>query len=75
MPAGNAAPGDHGGESEGAVNSPDKMLCEELDKVIHAGDKLAEAAHYVQANYDGIHRLRLALAKWYQTRADEHGRK
>jgi len=53
--------------------SPDEMLCNELNKVIEAGDKLAEAAHYVQSNYDGIHRLRLALAGWYKTRADKNG--
>lgn len=53
---------------------PDEMLCNELNKVIEAGDKLAEAAHYVQSSYDGIHRLRLALAGWYKTRADENGR-
>ena len=34
----------------------DQMLCAELDKIVKAGDKLAEAAHFVQSNYDGIHR-------------------
>lgn len=46
----------------------------ELTKVINAGNKLAEAAHYLQENYDGIHRLRLALSNWYKVRADEFGR-
>ena len=54
--------------------SPDEMLSNELSKVIKAGNKLAEAAHYVQSEYDGIHRLRLALSEWYKTRADENGR-
>jgi len=57
-----------------SIVSPDEMLCNELGKVIEAGDKLAEAAHYVQSSYDGIHRLRLALAGWYKTRANENGR-
>lgn len=41
---------------------------------ISAGDKLAEAAHRVQADHDGVHRLRLALSNWYQVRANEFGR-
>ena len=52
----------------------DQMLCAELDKIVKAGDKLAEAAHFVQSNYDGIHRLRIALSDWYKTRANENGR-
>lgn len=47
---------------------------EETYKIIIAGNKLAEAAHKVQSDYDGIHRLRLALAEWYRTRANEFNR-
>jgi hypothetical protein len=53
---------------------PDRMLCDELFHVIDAGNKLAEAAHRVQADHDGIHRLRLALSNWYRVRSDEFGR-
>ena len=56
-----------------SVNSETKIN-DELDETIKAGNKLAEAAHYVQSNYDGIHRLRLALAEWYKVRANENGR-
>jgi len=47
---------------------------EELNKIIEAGNKLAEAAHKVQSDYDGIHRLRLALSEWYKVRANEFDR-
>jgi len=57
-----------------SIVSPEEMLCNELNKVIEAGDTLAEAAHCVQSSYDGIHRLRLALSGWYKTRANENGR-
>lgn len=46
----------------------------EYDALARAGNRLAEAAHRVQADHDGIHRLRLALAEWYQTLADQGGR-
>ena len=51
-----------------------RQTAEELTKVIEAGNKLAEAAHYLQKEYDGVHRLRLALSEWYKVRADEFGR-
>ena len=49
-------------------------LLHELTRVKDAGNALAEAAHRVQTDYDGVHRLRLALAGWYQALADEFGR-
>lgn len=55
-------------------NSPDPVLMTTFANTISAGDKLAEAAHRVQATHDGVHRLRLALADWYTTRANEFGR-
>ena len=55
--------------------APDPILMKTFSETISAGDTLAEAAHRVQADHDGIHRLRLALAKWYTVRADEFGRK
>lgn len=58
------------------VNNQDKitLLQEELNKLIMAGDNLAQASHRLQSKYDGIHRLRKALSEWYKTRADEFGR-
>ena len=47
-----------------------KNVNEELNRIIKAGNHLAEAAHRVQSEYDGIHRLRLALAEWYKARAE-----
>lgn len=55
---------------------PPVMLqtAEELNKIIEAGNKLAEAAHRLQSEYDGVHRLRLALSEWYKVRANESNR-
>ena len=47
---------------------------DEFAKVVKSADELAEAAHRVQADHDGVHRLRLALANWYTVRANEFGR-
>lgn len=52
----------------------EKQLIDEIKAIREAGDKLAQASHRVQSTYDGIHRLRLALANWYKVRADEFGR-
>lgn len=54
--------------------APDPLLMDTLKDAIEAGDKLAEAAHRVQADHDGVHRLRLALSNWYAKRANEFGR-
>ena len=40
-----------------------------------AGNKLAAAALRVCEDYDGIHRLNLAIADWAKTIANEGGRK
>lgn len=55
-------------------NAPDPILMETFSETISAGDKLAEAGHRVQADHDGVHRLRLALSNWYRIRANEFGR-
>jgi hypothetical protein len=57
-----------------AVTSEVEMLAEQLNRVTEAGNELAAAAHRISATFDGVHRLRLALARWYQTLADEFGR-
>lgn len=65
-----------------AIKNADKIynqisieaFSKELTKVIEAGNNLAAAAHRVQSEYDGIHRLRIALAGWYKMRADEFDR-
>lgn len=41
--------------------------------VPRAGDELAAAAARVCAEYDGVHRLRAALSKWFDVRAGIHG--
>lgn len=51
-----------------------EFIAQELTRVITAGNALAEAAHRVSATYDGVHRLRLALAGWYTALANEGGR-
>jgi hypothetical protein len=52
----------------------DETQLRELHRIKTAGNALALAAHQVQAEYDGVHRLRLALAGWYQALADEFAR-
>lgn len=47
------------------------VAIEDRNRLQKAGDALAEAAHRVSSTYDGVHRLRLALAGWYQALADE----
>lgn len=54
--------------------APDPMLMKTFGDTISAGDKLSEASHRVQADHDGVHRLRLALSNWYTTRANEFNR-
>jgi hypothetical protein len=39
-----------------------------------AGNKLAQAAAYTATNYDGCHRLLLAVGEWYRAQADEGNR-
>lgn len=51
-----------------------EFLVEENRKLRTAGCKLAEAALYVAREYDGVHRLLLAVSEWGKTLADEGGR-
>lgn len=41
-------------------------------KAIQLGDELALAAAQVCTEYDGVHRLRAKLSKWYGFRAGIH---
>lgn len=54
--------------------STDKFLAEENGKLRKAGCKLAEAAIRVASEYDGAHRLMLAVAEWSMAVANEGGR-
>lgn len=54
--------------------SSEEFLINENSKLRDAGCNLAEAASRVVHNYDGIHRLSLAISDWYKTLADEGGR-
>lgn len=46
------------------------MLQRDLDRLEIAGGELAEAAARVAREYDGVHRLSLAIASWHKARAD-----
>lgn len=50
------------------------MLAEENKRLREAGAELAIAAMRVATEYDGVHRLMLAVSKWANAMADEHGR-
>jgi len=52
----------------------EKMLITDNHRMRNAGCKLAEAALFVIRNYDGCHRLALAVADWATAIADEGGR-
>lgn len=51
-----------------------KMLSEENARLREAGAQLAIAAMRVATEYDGVHRLMLAVSVWAKAMADEHGR-
>lgn len=51
-----------------------KVLIEDNKKLRKAGTELAEASLRVIREYDGTHRLALAVSKWSKTLADEGGR-
>lgn len=51
-----------------------RMLSEENARLRVAGAKLAVAAIRVATEYDGCHRLMLAVSGWTKAMADEHGR-
>lgn len=54
------------------------MLTRDNARMRSAGNKLAEAALHVANEYDGVHRLMLAVSEWAKAIADEgdrpHGR-
>ena len=50
------------------------MLSFDNHKMRKAGSKLAAAALLVTEQYDGVHRLRLAVSEWSKVVADEGGR-
>ena len=62
------------GPRDGSVPVPEERLLDEMRAIRRAGNDLAAAAHRVQQDYDGVHRLRLALAGWYTALANEWGR-
>jgi hypothetical protein len=64
--------GEHG-PRDGQV-AVDQRFVDEINRLKVAGNALAEAAHRVQNDYDGVHRLRVALVGWYQALADEWDR-
>ena len=51
-----------------------KMLSEENARLRRAGSELSVAAIRVAAEYDGLHRLMLAVSGWAKAMADENGR-
>lgn len=51
-----------------------KMLTDDNVRMRQAGCRLAEAAIYTAREYDGVHRLMLAVADWAKAIADEGGR-
>jgi len=54
--------------------SVEEFLAEENRQLRKAGCKLAEAALHVAREYDGIHRLMLAVSEWAAAVANEGGR-
>jgi hypothetical protein len=54
--------------------SPEQFLIEENAALRRAGCKMAEAALHVAREYDGVHRLMLAVSEWAKAIANEGGR-
>lgn len=54
--------------------SVEEYLAKENGELRRAGCKLAEAALHVAREYDGVHRLMLAVSEWAKVLADEGGR-
>jgi len=54
--------------------SVEQWLIEENKQLRIAGCKMAEAALRVVREYDGLHRLMLAVSEWSKAIADEGGR-
>ncbi len=51
-----------------------RMLTEDNRRLREAGTEMAIAAMRVSTEYDGTHRLMLAVSKWAEALADEGGR-
>ena len=64
------------GSCMGSSESSDmvKMLSEENARLRRAGSELSVAAIRVATEYDGLHRLMLAVSVWAKAMADENGR-
>jgi hypothetical protein len=54
--------------------SVEEYLAKENCELRRAGCKMAEAALHVAREYDGVHRLMLAVSEWAKVLADEGGR-
>ena len=59
---------------DAAKRSLVEMLTEDNVRMRRAGHDLAEAAVRVVRDYDGLHRLSLAVAAWMTAVANEGGR-
>ena len=51
-----------------------QMLIDNNKRLRNAGCKLSEAAFKVATEYDGVHRLMLAVSEWAKAIANEDGR-
>jgi len=51
-----------------------EQLIKDINDLRTSGCELAVAAIYVIKEYDGLHRLALAVSKWMQTVGNEGGR-
>jgi hypothetical protein len=51
-----------------------RVLSDENRRLREAGAQMAVAALRVATEYDGVHRLMLAVSVWAKAMADEHGR-
>ena len=60
--------------NEVGITPKHQQTLNDLSRIRYAGNNLATAAHRVQMDFDGIHRLRLALRDWYHALANEGGR-
>lgn len=57
-----------------ADNEIIEMLSQENLRLRKAGSNLCQAALHVVSEYDGLHRLALAVSEFSKALADEHGR-
>jgi hypothetical protein len=66
--------GESSGEKNAATMDLINMLVRDNNAMKDAGSALAAAAARVVQEYDGVHRLSLAAAKWHKAVANEGGR-